>query len=169
MGEKQIADARYIAPNRKAQIAALVFLVLVLCEAIFGPSINALVDRMKPSSSATLEEMQVATDRMLTLALIFVGIGALLSMSLTFYFARQCYRTFKYREYPPPDTLVVFRTRIQSGRKAIACGCGLVLLATGFAFWVLVSAYGIWLLTESSYDSHRYKPAASCRPAGSKI
>ncbi len=74
---------------------------------------------------ASVEDLKVVTEEYQKLIRYTMFINFLLGLGISPYFIRLGYRTLKLKEYPPPKTLVVFRTKIVGGKRAFfsAIGC----------------------------------------------
>ena len=138
-----MGDEPYVEPNRKVQIIVLLIFVLVgAMVALLEP----MIDRITPSQSAPLEELEAGARLLGLLALCACVIGFLVSLLWVAYFGRLGYRTLKLGSYPPPGTIVVFRTRVRTGKRAVLSGYLSISLAVLTGLFAVLMFYGIWLL-----------------------
>jgi hypothetical protein len=141
-----MGDESYLEPNRKAQYIVLLMLVLfAVIVALFEPMIH----RITPSTSAPLEELEAGGKLLVLLALGTFVVAIAVSIFWAAYFARLGYRTLKVGSYPPPGTIVVFRTRIRTGKLAVLSGYLSIAFAALLVAPMVLLGYATWLLTSA--------------------
>jgi hypothetical protein len=94
-----------------------------------------------------LAELEADARVLLLLTLGTAAVGFVLSVGWIAYFARLGYRTLRLRSYPPPGTVVVFRTRIRSGREAMLAAYASIAFAAVMVLPLVLLSYLTWLLT----------------------
>jgi hypothetical protein len=140
-----MVDDLYLEPSRKAQT---IFLLVIIFAALLFAAINPIINYLTPSQSAPLNELETSA-RLLTLL-------ALGSHILTFFilllfgahFGRRGYRALKQGSYPPSGTIVIWRTKIRTGRQAILDGYSSIALGVFWGALALFEVYKIWLLAK---------------------
>ena len=138
-----MGEELYLEPNRKAQILVLIMFVFVAAIlALLEPTIN----RLAPSQDAPLQELEAGVRILVLLALGTLVVGFVISLVWVAYFGRLGYRALKLRRYPPPGTIVAFRTRVQTGKLAILAGCFTILCAVLASLVPALMVYAAWLL-----------------------
>ncbi len=112
-----------------------VFLVLI--------TVGSLYFYFKYSSivipeNAPIDVLQKITKEYQNLIRQTAAINFLLAVGISPYFIRLGLRTLKYKQYPPPNTAVVFRTKIVKGKMALASAIGCFVMGVfvwaGFIF-----------------------------------
>ena len=141
-----MGDELYLEPNRKAQI--IVFLMFVLAAAILA-LLEPTINRITPSQSAPLEELEAGARLLTLLALGTFVIGFIVSLIWVAYFGRLGYRALKLGSYPPPGTIVVFRTRVCTGKQAVLAGYLSISFAVFIGLFAVLMGYATWLLTSA--------------------
>ena len=141
-----MGDELYVEPNRKAQIIVLLIFVLV---GTMVASLEPMIDRITPSQSAPLEELEAGARLLILLVLGACVIGFIVSLLWVAYFGRLGYRTLKLGSYPPPGTIVVFRTRVRTGKRAVLSGYLSISLAVFIGLFAVLMGYATWRLTSA--------------------
>ena len=141
-----MGDELYLEPNRKAQVIALLFLAFVVIIATIPTFIEPTIDHIVPGRNASSEELE--TRIRLLVPIVFGTLAANLVISLlgVGYFCRLGYRALKFGSFPPPGTMVVFRTRIQTGKLAVIAGCLTILCGVILGLLAVLTVYAAWLL-----------------------
>ncbi len=138
-----MGEELYLEPNRKAQIFVLITFVLAAAIlALLEPTIN----RLTPSQNAPLEELEAGVRVLALFALGTLVVEFVISLVWVAYFGCVGYRALKLGNYPPPDTIVVFRTRVQTGKLAVLAGCLTILCAVLAGLVAALMVYAAWLL-----------------------
>ena len=133
-----MGDELYIEPNRKTQI---IVLLVIIFAALIIASIELMVSYLTPSLTAPLEELEAGARLLLLLALCVNVAGVVLSVIWVVYFARIGYRTFKFGNYPPPGAIIVFRTKVRTGKEAVISGWLSILFAVMMLLPVALLVY----------------------------
>ncbi len=130
-----MSEVKYIEASSRAKWVFATFLISIL---IFGLYYYFKYSSIVVPENAPIELLQSITAKYQSLARQATVVNLLLAIGLSPYFIRLGFQTLKYKEYPPPDTAVVFRTKVVTGKMALvsAAGCFVcgVLIWTGFAF-----------------------------------
>ena len=116
-----MGDATYIEPNRKAQLVVLAIIILGVLLLI---SIDPLINYLMPSQSASLEEIKASNRIFFALNTCATLIGLTACLFWAYRFFRIGHRSRKIGSYPPPDAIVIFRTRMRTGKHALAAAWG---------------------------------------------
>jgi hypothetical protein len=61
------------------------------------------------------------------------------------YLARLSYRILHFGKYPPPGSVVFFRTRVYTGKQAVITGYVFILASAVVAANAFLTGYVIWL------------------------
>jgi hypothetical protein len=111
-----MSDKLYLEPNRKLQIGTFFFFVLCIVSPIF---LKFLLPQITPDLNSSAEEFKAfhsllklimnSTYLIFVICILFLAISSL----------RAGYLSLKLGRYPPPDTILPFRTRIYKGKRAI--------------------------------------------------
>lgn len=141
-----MGDESYLEPNRKAQFIVLLMLVLF---AVIVASFEPIIHRITPSTSAPLEELEASGRLLLLLTLGTFVVTFAVGLFWVAYFVRLGYRTLRLGSYPPPGTIVVFRTRIRTGKLAALLGYLSIALAALMVALMVLLGYATWLLTSA--------------------
>jgi hypothetical protein len=138
-----MGEELYLEPNRKAQVLVLIMFGLVAAVlALLEPTIS----RLTPSQNAPLEELEAGVRVLALLALGILVVGFISSLVGVAYFGRLGYRALKLGSYPPPGAIVVFRTRVQTGKQAVLAGWLTILCAILAGLLAVSWVYPAWLL-----------------------
>ncbi len=138
-----MGEELYLEPNRKVQILVLIMFVLVAAIlALLEPTIN----RLAPSQNAPLDELAAGVRVLVLFALGILVVGFTISLIWVAYFGRLGYRALKLGSYPPPGTIVIFRTRVQTGKLAVLAGSLTILCAVLAGLVAVLMVYAAWLL-----------------------
>lgn len=138
-----MGDGSYLEANRKAQLVVLLTFLFVV---VIVVSIEPLLYRVMPSFSASLEGIGTSGGLLLLLTLVSHVVSFALSLFWIAHLVHVGYRTLKLGSYPPPGTMVVFRTRIRSGKQAEVSGYLSFALAALMIAPIALTAYVTWLL-----------------------
>jgi hypothetical protein len=138
-----MGDESYLEANRKAQfIVLLTFLSVV----VIVVSLEPLLYRVVPSISASLEGIEASGRLLLLLALVSHVASFALSLFWIVHLVHAGYRTLKLGSYPPPGTMVVFRTRVRTGKEAAVSGYLSIAFAVLMIAPIALTAYVTWLI-----------------------
>lgn len=138
-----MGDESYLEANRKAQFIVLLTFLFVV---VIVVSLEPLLYRVTPSLSAALQGIEASGRLLVLLALISHVASFALSLFWITHLVHAGYRTLKLGTYPPPGTMVVFRTRVRTGKQAAVSGYLSFALAALMVAPVALTAYVTWLL-----------------------
>ena len=108
-------------------------------------SLEAMINHITPSQTAPLEELEAGARFLVLLALGVNVVAFVFSVIWVVYFVRFGYRTLKFGSYPPPGAIVVFRTRVRTGKEAVLSGWLSILFAVVMLLPVTLLGYLTWL------------------------
>lgn len=138
-----MGNGSYLEANRKAQLVVLLTFLFVV---VIVVSLEPLLYRVMPSFSASLEGIGTSGGLLLLLTLVSHVVSFALSLFWIAHLVHVGYRTLKLGSYPPPGTMVVFRTRIRTGKQAEVSGYLSFALAALMIAPIALTAYVTWLL-----------------------
>lgn len=138
-----MGDGSYLEANRKAQFIVLLTFLFVV---VIVVSLEPLLYRVMPSFSASLEGIGASGRLLLLLTLLSHVVSFALSLFWIAHLVHAGYRTLKVGTYPPPGTMVVFRTRIRTGKQAAVSGYLSFAFAALMIVPIVLTAYVTWLL-----------------------
>jgi hypothetical protein len=139
---------RYIPASRTAQILLLIMVII-------GFLIFAVIHWLSglpmppPGSASAALDGYVHTVKQATWILFAVSIP--ISAAWSYYMARMGYRGLVSKEFPPPGTLVVTRTRIRTGRTAVFSSWLAIVMAVVFWSPVVILWYSLFLIDKFTY------------------
>lgn len=133
----------YVEPNRRAQI---IFLLMIIVAGFMLASNDSIINYLAPSRNAPVEEIRSETRLLLLLAISVNFVAFALSLAWTAYVSRLGYRALKLGSFPPPGTIVVFRTRVLTGKQAALTGYLCIMVAVFSGAFAVLMGYATWLL-----------------------
>ena len=122
----------YLEPNLKARKTA------ILCFAAFAVlmvSLIAWIQPQVPAPNASTEEIEAFLEFVVSFAIVFTIASSPIVLLSALYFARIGQQTLRTGVYPPTGTTVIRRTRIRTGKQAVALG----YLSIAFSVLLLAS------------------------------
>ena len=133
-----MSEAQYIEPNQKARIFMWFSIILFM-------GLNFLIlpisDYLSPSQYASINEREENTRLAFklffggySLQLILVGFWAI-------YFGGLGYRTLKFKNFPPPDSIMFIRSHLLTGKKAIKAGYLSIIFALTAGILTIFTGY----------------------------
>lgn len=141
-----IGEELYLEPNRKAQVILLLVLLLLFMLTLLLPtSRDAMIDHFAPRQDAPLEEIISQTRVLLTLTISALLVIFAFFLASAAYFARRSYRILKLGSYPLPGSVVFFRTRVYTGKRAVLVGYLFIFLSALMVAHSFMTGYAIWL------------------------
>ena len=133
-----MSEKLYLEPNQKLQIGTLLFFVLCIVSPIF---IKFLLPQITPDIDSSVEEFKAfhsllklvmnSTYLIFVICILFLAISSL----------RAGYLALKLGRYPPPDTILPFRTRIYKGKRAIFLGHVSILFGIFVGLLVVIQSF----------------------------
>jgi hypothetical protein len=138
-----MGDDSFLEANRKAQFIVLLTFLLVV---VIVVSLEPLLYRVVPSISASLEGIEASGRLLLLLALVSHIASFALSLFWIVHLVHVGYLTLKLGSYPPPGTMVVFRTRVRTGKEAAVSGYLSIAFAVLMIAPIALTAYVTWLI-----------------------
>jgi hypothetical protein len=133
-----MSEKLYLEPNQKSQIGTLLFFVLCIVSPIF---IKFLLPQITPDIDSSVEEFKAfhsllklvmnSTYLIFVICILFLAISSL----------RAGYLALKLGRYPPPDTILPFRTRIYKGKRAIFSGYVSILFGIFVGLLVVIQSF----------------------------
>lgn len=135
-----MGDKIYLQPSRKAQRRVLLFIILYLIAWLL---ITTIMDHLIPNGSASLRDVErnlriVASIGSIVLTAVFIG-----QILAARYLWRLGFHALKLKTFPPPGTLVIFRTRVVVGKEAVFTGYFILLGAVLLGITAIPILYGI--------------------------
>jgi hypothetical protein len=138
-----MGDESFLEANRRAQFIVLLTFLFVV---VIVVSLEPLLYRVVPSISASLEGIEASGRLLLLLALVSHVASFALSLFWIVHLVHAGYRTLKLGRYPPPGTMVVFRTRVRTGKEAAVSGYLSIAFAVLMIAPIALTAYVTWLI-----------------------
>ncbi len=133
-----MSEKLYLEPNQKLQIGTFLFFILCIASPIF---FKFLLPQVTPDLNSSVEEFKVfhsllklvmnSTYLIFVICILFLVISSL----------RAGYRALKLGCYPPPDTILPFRTRIYKGKRAIFSGYISILFGIFVGLLVVIQSF----------------------------
>ena len=141
----------YLEPNRKLQIGILCFILLCIVSPIFlkfilpqiTPDLNSSAEEFKEFHSL-LKLIMNSTYLIFVICILFLAKSSL----------RAGYFSLKLGLYPPPDTILPFRTRIYKGKRAIFSSYISILF--GIIVGLLVVIQSFYMIPTINYSFGGY-------------
>ena len=146
-----MSEKLYIKPNRKLQFGTLFFIVLCLVSPIF---LKFLLPQITPNLNSSAEEFNEFHSylRLIMNSTYFTFVICILFLGI--YSLRAGCLALKFGCYPPPDTLLPFRTRIYKGKRAIFSGY--ISISFGFSVGLLVVIQSFYMIPAINYSFGGY-------------
>ena len=122
---------------------------MLILFAVMVASFEPIIHRIAPNTSAPLEELEAGGRLLVVLALGTLLVTIAVGLFWIAYFVRLGYRTLKLKSYPPPGTIVIFRTRIRTGQQAAISGYLSIAFAALIVALLVLAGHATWLLTSA--------------------
>ena len=146
-----MSNKLYLEPNRKLQIGSFFFFVLCIVSPIL---LKFLLPQITPDLNSSAEEFKAfhtllklimnSTYLIFVICILFLAISSL----------RAGFLALKPGSYPPPDTILPFRTRIYKGKRAIFSGYISILF--GILVGLLVVIQSFYMIPAINYSFGGY-------------
>lgn len=133
----------FLEANRKAQLIVLLTFLFVV---VILVSLEPLLYRVMPSLGTSLQGLEANDRLLLLLTLVSHVVSFALSVFWIAHLVHVGYLTLKLGSYPPPGTMMVFRTRIRTGKQAAVSGYLSFAFAALMIAPIALTAYVTWLI-----------------------
>jgi len=144
----QVNQILYLTPSRKAQ-------VLLLLVTLFGFFIFAITQWLSglplPASGASREALDNYAHTVSRGTEILLGASIIFAAVWSYYMGRMGIKGLACREFPPPGTSVILKTRIRTGAFAVLSSWLAILIAVSFWLPVIAIIYSLVMIDKYSY------------------